>query len=60
MLTRSRLRHGEGKLEEINPEIGKRKVSKKMPGSNEGEAPETKSEEKFQEMFLNMKRMIVP
>lgn len=47
MLTRSRSQRGEGKLEELNPEIGKNKISQKMTGSNEREAVETKSEEKF-------------
>lgn len=48
MLTRSRLRRGEWKLEEINPKIEKRKVSQNMASSNEGEAPETKSKDQFQ------------
>lgn len=48
MLTKSRLQCGEGKLEELNIEIGKKKVSQKMAGSNEGEGPEAKSKEQFQ------------
>lgn len=47
MSMRSKSQRGEGKLEELDPEIGKKKVSQKMTGSNEGEAPETKREEKF-------------
>jgi len=59
MLTRSRSQRGEGKLEELNPKIGKKKMSQKMAGSNEREAPQTKREEKFYHMFLNMQRMII-
>ena len=58
MLTSSRSQRGEGKLEELNPNIGKKKVSEKMAGSNQEEAPETKRKEQFQQMFLNMKRII--
>ena len=51
MLTRSKSQRGEGILEQIDPEIGKRRVIHKstMTGSNVGENTETKmSDEQFQ------------
>ena len=60
MLTRSRFRCGVGKHEKINLDIRKKDTQiLKMRNPNEGEDLETKVEEQFQQMFLNMQRMIV-
>jgi len=61
MLTRSRLRCGEGMLEEIDLEVGKRKVAQHltMGGYDVGETPKVKvmGDEQIHQMFLNMQWM---
>ena len=46
MLTRSRIQKGEGKLEEFNPEIGKRRIFLKMSISGM-DVPDEISEQEF-------------
>jgi len=61
MLTRSKSQCGGGILEEINLEIGKRRVAHKstMTGSDAGEILETKmSDEQFQQEFFSMQQML--
>ena len=61
MLTKSKSQCGEGILEEIDLEIGKRRVTHKliMTGTDAGENLETKmSEEQFQKEFLSMQQML--
>ena len=57
MLTRSKSQRGGGILEQIDPEIGKRRVVHELTtiGSDAGENNETKmSDEQFQQAFLTM------
>lgn len=61
MLTRSKSQRGEGILEQIDPDIGKRRVVQKltMSGPNAGENTKTKmSEEQFQQAFLTMQQIL--
>ena len=58
MLTRSKLKQGEGKLEEIDPKIGSRKSThRKVMDSHGGEGNlETKDE--FKNVFMDLKMMV--
>lgn len=61
MLTRSKSQRGEGILEWIDLEIGKRRVvhESTMIGSDAGENTKTKmSDEQFQQAFLTMQQML--
>ena len=57
MLTRSRIQKGEGKLEEFNPEIGKRRTFPKMSIAGM-EVPDEISEQEFRRAFLEMKAKV--
>ena len=58
MLTRSKLKCGEGKLEEIDPEIGSRRSAQRKamdPHSGEGHL---ETEDEFKNAFMDLKRMV--
>ena len=57
MLTRSRIQKGEGKLEEFDPEIGKRRIFSKM-SIPEMDVLDEISEQEFQRAFLEMKAKV--
>lgn len=57
MLTRSRIQRGEGKLEEYNPEIGKRRTN--PPSQMEGKGGEEGSEDKsIQKTLQNLETIV--
>ena len=64
MLTRSRLKHGEGELVEEDLEIGSRRTFSRTMSSPRGEEGHTKrekpviSETEFLETFMSMKAMM--
>jgi hypothetical protein len=58
MLTRSKLKHGEGLLEEFNPDIGMRHTFQQQVMVLEGEESLTEFERSFWKAFLDMKAMV--
>jgi hypothetical protein len=57
MLTRSKLQHGEGELQEFDPEIGSRRGRMSSPKGEEV-ASSIPSEGEFLKAFLRMKTMV--
>jgi hypothetical protein len=57
MLTRSKLQHGEGELEEFDPEIGSRRGRMSSPKGEE-EASSVPSEGEFLKDFMRMQTMV--
>ena len=58
MLTRSKLKQGEGKLEEIDPEIGSRKSAHRKAMDSHGGEGNLKTEDEFKNAFMDLKRMV--
>jgi hypothetical protein len=57
MLTRSKLQHGEGELEEFDPEIGSRRGRMSSP-KGEATVSSIPSEEEFLKAFTRMQTMV--
>jgi hypothetical protein len=51
MLTRSKLKHGEGSLEEYNPDIGLRRAFQRQAMESEREENLSEYERMFQKIF---------
>ena len=57
MLTRLKLKQGEGELEKFNPEIGKRRTFPRSEMASEQNLPEFDAEA-FQKAFVEMKALV--
>ena len=58
MLTRSKLKKGEGKLEKIDPEIGSRNSAYRKAMDSHGGEGNLVTEDEFKNAFMDLKRMI--
>ena len=58
MLTRSKLKHGEGKLEEIDPKIGSRKSAHRKAMDSHGGEGNLETKDEFKNAFMDLKRMV--
>ena len=58
MLTRSKIKRGEGKLEEIDPEIGSRKSDQRKAMDPHGGEGNIETEDEFEKTFYELKMMV--
>ena len=58
MLTRSKIKQGEGKLEEIDLEIGSRNSTERKPMDPHSGEGNLEIEDKFKNAFMDLKRMV--
>ena len=58
MLTRSKLKQREGKFDEIDPDIGSRKLAQRKSMDSHGGEGNLKTEDEFKNEFMDLKRMV--
>ena len=58
MLTRSKLKRGEGKLEEIDPEIGSKKSAHRKAMDSHGGEGNLETKDEFKNTFMDLKMMV--
>ena len=58
MLTGSKLKRGEGKLEEIDIDIGSRRSAHRKAMDPHGEEGNLETEDEFKNAFMDLKRMV--